>query len=203
VQGVREVLAVAGSTFAVDPGEVFGVMGPNGAGKTTTPKMLAGLVEPTAGSARVAGRDAGETAMREHLGWLPEASPLYEDMTARSSLRFFADLYDVDRETADERIAAALDRLDLQRRSAQLLYSLGTLALFGAAMLLPESPPNAVAKLAVGSPTDATYLVVAGAALAAAAGYAVARRSWRGPARPSSRRRDGDRRVDGRYCQVT
>jgi len=113
-------VAVEGSSFAVDPGEVFGVVGPNGAGKTTTLKMLAGLVEPTAGTARVAGYDAGEDEMRRHLGFLPEESPLYEEMTAWSYLRFFADLYGVDRSTADERIERTLDRLELDYRDRAL-----------------------------------------------------------------------------------
>ncbi len=124
VSGLRkeygDVVAVAGSSFEVADGEVFGVVGPNGAGKTTTLKTLAGLLEPTAGEVRVAGYDAADSEMRRHLGWLPEESPLYEDMTAHSYLRFFADLYDVDRETADERIGATLDRLELDRRNRKL-----------------------------------------------------------------------------------
>ncbi|MFB6218743.1 MAG: ATP-binding cassette domain-containing protein, partial [Halobacteriaceae archaeon] len=75
------VVAVEGSTFSVDEGEVFGIVGPNGAGKTTTLKMLAGLVEPTAGTATVNGFSAGVPEMRATLGWLPEESPLYEEMT--------------------------------------------------------------------------------------------------------------------------
>jgi ABC-2 type transport system ATP-binding protein len=58
--------------------------------------------------------------MRRNLGFLPEESPLYEEMTALSYLRFFADLYDVPRETADERIGDALDRLNLDHRERPL-----------------------------------------------------------------------------------
>jgi len=112
--------AVADLSFSVDEGEVFGIVGPNGAGKTTTLKTLAGLIEPTAGRVRVAGREAGDREMRRRLGFLPEESPLYEDMTARSYLRFFADLYDVPRETADDRIARTLDRLELDHRDRRL-----------------------------------------------------------------------------------
>jgi len=124
VSGLRkeygEVVAVADSSFEVADGEVFGVVGPNGAGKTTTLKTLAGLLEPTSGEVRVAGYDAKDPEMRRHLGWLPEESPLYEDMTAHSYLRFFADLYDVDRKTANERIASTLDRLELDQRERKL-----------------------------------------------------------------------------------
>ncbi|AAG19180.1 MULTISPECIES: ABC transporter ATP-binding protein [Halobacterium] len=110
------VTAVDGVSFDVGAGEVFGLVGPNGAGKTSTLKMLCGLVEPSAGDITVNGFDAGDTAMRRTLGFLPEESPLYDEMTPRSYLRFFADLYDVDRATANERIEAALDRLDLDAR---------------------------------------------------------------------------------------
>ena len=113
-------VAVEGSSFSVDSGEVFGVIGPNGAGKTTTLKMLAGLLEPTAGEAQVAGYDVSETEMRRHLGFLPEESPLYEEMTPITYLSFFADLYDVDPTVARERIHETLDDLDLTHRDRQL-----------------------------------------------------------------------------------
>jgi ABC-2 type transport system ATP-binding protein len=115
-----EFVAVEGSTFSVDAGEVFGIIGPNGAGKTTTLKTLAGLLEPTSGTAEVAGFDAADPAMRQQLGFLPEESPLYEEMTPISYLTFFADLYDVDREVAETRIHDTLDRLDLEYRERPL-----------------------------------------------------------------------------------
>ena len=115
-----DVVAVTGSTFSVEPGEIFGVIGPNGAGKTTTLKMLSGLLEPTSGHATVAGFDSRDREMRRHLGFLPEDSPVYEHMTARSYLHFFADLYDVPSELADERIESTLDRLDLEVRDRPL-----------------------------------------------------------------------------------
>jgi len=115
-----DFVAVEGSTFTVDRGEVFGIVGPNGAGKTTTLKMLAGLLVPTGGSATVAGYDAAETEMRTRLGFLPEESPLYEEMTPRTYLQFFADLYDVPRGVAERRIGDTLDDLDLEHRDRKL-----------------------------------------------------------------------------------
>ena len=112
--------AVVGSSFSVDAGEIFGIVGPNGAGKTTTLKMISGLIEPSGGTATVAGFDASDPQMRQSLGFLPEESPLYEDMTPRSYLRFFADLYDVPREEAIERTEATLDRLELEYRDRRL-----------------------------------------------------------------------------------
>jgi ABC-2 type transport system ATP-binding protein len=124
VEGLRktygEFAAVVDSTFSVEAGEVFGIVGPNGAGKTTTLKVLAGLVDPTDGEVEVAGFASDDPEMRRQLGFLPEESPLYEEMTPLSYLRFFADLYDVPREAANERIEAALDRLELDHRERRL-----------------------------------------------------------------------------------
>jgi ABC-2 type transport system ATP-binding protein len=115
-----DIVAVEGSTFSVEPGEIFGLIGPNGAGKTTTLKMLAGLIEPTGGTATVANYDSQDREMRRRLGFLPEDSPVYADMTAHSYLRFFADLYDVPRDVANERIETTLDRLELSVRDRPL-----------------------------------------------------------------------------------
>jgi ABC-2 type transport system ATP-binding protein len=124
VEGLRKTYgdfaAVVDSTFSVEEGEVFGIVGPNGAGKTTTLKVLAGLVDPTDGEVEVAGFASDDPEMRRQLGFLPEESPLYEEMTPLSYLRFFADLYDVPREAANERIEAALDRLELDHRERRL-----------------------------------------------------------------------------------
>lgn len=115
-----EFTAVEGSDFAVQPGEIFGIVGPNGAGKTTTLKMLSGLIEPTDGDTEIAGYDAADPEMRRVLGFLPEESPLYENMTARSYLSFFADLYDVPPDVAEERTERTLDRLELEHRDRPL-----------------------------------------------------------------------------------
>ncbi|MBO4246520.1 ABC transporter ATP-binding protein [Halomicrobium sp. IBSBa] len=115
-----DFVAVEGSTFSVDQGEVFGVIGPNGAGKTTTLKMLSGLLEPTSGDVSVAGYDVTDTEMRQQLGFLPEESPLYEEMTPLSYLRFFADLYDVPTDVATERMHDTLDELELEHRERKL-----------------------------------------------------------------------------------
>jgi ABC-2 type transport system ATP-binding protein len=124
VEGLGKVydgfVAVEDSSFEVEPGEIFGVVGPNGAGKTTTLKSVAGLLEPTTGEVSLAGEPADDPETRQKLGFLPEESPLYEDMTALSYLRFFADLYDVPRATANERITEALDELELEHRGRRL-----------------------------------------------------------------------------------
>lgn len=88
------LLAVDGVTLHVRQGEVLGFLGPNGAGKTTTMRMIAGFLEPTAGSVSICGHDIVQDpiAARQCLGYLPEGAPLYGDMSARGFLEFVADV---------------------------------------------------------------------------------------------------------------
>lgn len=114
------VSAVIDSSFTIDQDEIFGLIGPNGAGKTTTLKLIAGLLEPTSGNITVAGYDSRDRRMRQLIGFLPEESPVYEDMTPYSYLEFFADLYGVAHQTANDRIDTILDRLQLDVRDRPL-----------------------------------------------------------------------------------
>ena len=86
--------AVDGVDLHVERGEIFGLLGPNGAGKTTTQRMLATLLEPTAGSARVLGLDVVSQArdVRRRMGAvLSDGRSLYWKLTARENLEYFAD----------------------------------------------------------------------------------------------------------------
>ncbi|GAA6756776.1 ATP-binding cassette domain-containing protein [Thermus thalpophilus] len=87
--------AVEGLSFRVNPGEVYALLGPNGAGKTTTLRVLATLVKPTAGTARVAGFDVGEAplAVRQRLGLVNGGMRVYDRLTGREVLAFFAGFY--------------------------------------------------------------------------------------------------------------
>src|SRR5437762_13536185 len=88
--------AVAGISFDVRAGEVLGFLGPNGAGKTTTMKILTSFLAPTSGRARVAGHDVYDdsVAVRRSIGYLPEDTPLYKDMTVLEYLEFICDVRD-------------------------------------------------------------------------------------------------------------
>jgi ABC-2 type transport system ATP-binding protein len=96
--------AVDGINFAIEPGEIFGFLGPNGAGKTTTIKMLTGQLRPTSGKAQVLGCDVVED--RQHLkpqiGVVFDSQNLYERMSARDNLRFYARLYRVNKARVEE-----------------------------------------------------------------------------------------------------
>ena len=108
--------ATRGVSFDVKRGEIFGVIGPNGAGKTTTLKTLAGLLAPTEGRAFAAGMDTLDPRHKARIGYLPEESPLYDDMTPVGYLRFFAKLYDVPKRIAEQRIEETLTALQLDVR---------------------------------------------------------------------------------------
>src|SRR5277367_3052902 len=79
------VRAVNGVSFSCQPGEIFGLLGPNGAGKTTLLRMLATILEPTAGNAKIAGFDlrSHPQEVRQNIGFLSGSAALYERMTAR------------------------------------------------------------------------------------------------------------------------
>lgn len=111
--------AVEGLDLNVGKGEVFGFLGPNGAGKTTTVRLLACLIRPTAGTATIGGLhvdDPGDARqIREMVGILTERSGFYENLTALKNLRFYADLYHIDRRSAEARILLLLDTFGMSR----------------------------------------------------------------------------------------
>lgn len=96
--------AVDGISFEVEQGEIFGYLGPNGAGKTTTIRMLTGQLRPTGGSAKVMGCDvvSDREALKPQIGVVFESQNLYERMSARENLRFYARLYRVDKFRVDK-----------------------------------------------------------------------------------------------------
>jgi ABC-2 type transport system ATP-binding protein len=89
-----DVAAITDVTFSAEKGEILGFLGPNAAGKTTTMRIVTGFMPPTSGTASIAGFDVVDEALeaRQRLGYLPENVPLYEDMTVRGYLTFYARL---------------------------------------------------------------------------------------------------------------
>ncbi len=131
-------------TFNVVQGEVFGFLGPNGAGKTTTILMLLGLTEPTSGKVQVLGVDPTRDSIKVKgmVGYMPENMGFYGDLDAVQSLRFVAELNNLSRDVADERIDAALRTVGLEdeARKKVAAYSRGMRQRLGIAELVVKEP---------------------------------------------------------------
>jgi ABC-2 type transport system ATP-binding protein len=117
-----EILAVNQISFDVREGEIFGFLGPNGAGKTTTIRMLTGLSRPTSGSARVLGFDVKSEVVeaKKHIGVVPEASNLYDELSAFDNLLFMAQLYGIPRSQRKTRAEELLKVFGLYDRKYDL-----------------------------------------------------------------------------------
>jgi ABC-2 type transport system ATP-binding protein len=113
--------AVDRLTLSVEAGSVFGFLGPNGSGKSTTIRMLCGLLEPTEGEGRVLGVDLarGGRQVRKRIGYMSQKFSLYDDLTVRENLDFFAGMYGVG-ESARDRIGEMLALAGLEGRTGAL-----------------------------------------------------------------------------------
>jgi ABC-2 type transport system ATP-binding protein len=137
--------AVDGLTFQVEPGEVFGLLGPNGAGKTTTVRLLNGILPPSAGTARLFGLDPitqGEQVRRQ-TGVLTETPSLYERLSARDNLEFFATLQEIPTPDVSARVKEMLDFFDLSSRAQDKVetFSKGMKQRLALARALIHRPP--------------------------------------------------------------
>jgi ABC-2 type transport system ATP-binding protein len=112
----RQVEAVVGVDLDVRPGEIFGFLGPNGAGKTTTLRMLATLLSPSGGTARVAGCDLATQpgAIRERIGYVGQAGGADREITGRTELVFQGRLYGMSAAAAQERAGELIGMLELE-----------------------------------------------------------------------------------------
>ncbi len=126
VKRFKNVAAVNGLDLRVDKGEIFGLLGPDGAGKTTTIRMLCAIMDPSEGSAQVAGFDTvrGAEAIKKRIGYMPQQFSLYGDLTVLENLVFFADVFQVGRRERQERVDRLLGFARLtaftERRAAHL-----------------------------------------------------------------------------------
>ncbi|MBM3852757.1 MAG: ABC transporter ATP-binding protein, partial [Verrucomicrobia bacterium] len=109
--------AVAGISFAVRRGEIFGFLGPNGAGKSTTIRLLCGLLMPTAGTGRVAGLDLRRDAERikTKIGYMSQRFSLYDELSVEENIDFFSGIYRVPRERKAARKAWVLAMAGLEQ----------------------------------------------------------------------------------------
>jgi ABC-2 type transport system ATP-binding protein len=164
-------LAVDHVSFEVEPGQVIGYLGPNGSGKTTTIRMLLGLLRPSEGSAEVLGFDAGRQSEQvcARTGYMSQKFALYNELTARENLAFYAGVYGVrDR----SRVDALLEQLGLSALARQQVQTLSggwrqRLALAAAIvhqprLLLLDEPTSGVDPTARRAFWDLIYDLVAG-----------------------------------------
>lgn len=137
-------VAVSDLTLEIGAGEVFGFLGHNGAGKTTTVRLLNGILKPTSGEARLFGLDplTQGLAIRQQTGVLTETPSLDDRLTARTSLRIFAQIYNVPRHQLEARVNWLLHTFNLQAYADQKIggYSKGTRQRLALARTLLHDP---------------------------------------------------------------
>lgn len=146
--------AVNDINLTVNKGEVLGFLGPNGAGKTTTMRMIAGFLQPTAGTARVCGHDVvtDPTAVKKVIGYMPEGSPSYDDMRVGAFLKFIAEVRGftgAERDSRVQRVAERVGLVEVLEKPIDIL-SKGYRRRVGLAQAIIHDPPV----LILDEPTD-------------------------------------------------
>lgn len=116
--------AVDGLDLRVQAGEIYGLLGPNGSGKTTLIRLIIGLLRPTAGQVQVLGQPMPNKPVLGQIGYMTQAPALYDDLSARDNLAFFAAMCSPSRRPDRARIAEVLAVVDLQDRAGSLVRTL-------------------------------------------------------------------------------
>lgn len=121
-----QIAAIRNVTFQVEKGEIVGFLGPNGAGKSTTIRILTCYMPPTAGVARVDGLDCFENslAIRQKIGYLPENTPLYADLTVRGFLRFAASAKGVSGKHSEKEVNRVIGVCGLEKNANRIIRHL-------------------------------------------------------------------------------
>ena len=140
--GRNKVVAVKDLDLSIHPGEVFGLLGPNGSGKSTTIKMLLGLLFPTRGRIAVFGKAPTDVGIKSRIGYLPEESYLYQFLSGRETLDYYARLFQQPKRQRDHRIEKLLEMVGLQHQAGRSVgeYSKGMARRIGLAQALINDP---------------------------------------------------------------
>jgi len=115
VKSFGTFIAVDHVSFRVEQGMIFGLLGPNGAGKSTVIRILCGLLQPTAGTVRVAGVDATRDpeTIRRQIGYMSQKFSLYDDLTVDENLEFFSGIYGIPKQRRPQRQQTVLEMVGL------------------------------------------------------------------------------------------
>jgi ABC-2 type transport system ATP-binding protein len=144
VKHFGDVKAVDGLNLEIRKGEMFGFLGPNGAGKTTTIDMLCGLLEPTAGTAYVAGYDVtkDKNKMQAHIGVCPQEAAVFKFLTGRENIELLGNLHGVEKGILRERTTSLLDGADFTEAAKRRTkgYSGGMMRQLNLLMALISDP---------------------------------------------------------------
>lgn len=138
------LVAVNDVSFALESGQVLGLVGPNGAGKTTLLRMLATIMRPTRGNIRMLDHDSRRNYLeiRRHIGFLPDFFNLYDDLTIKECLGFFAAAYGMPPDEISARVARTLKLADLEDKREDFIKHLsrGMVQRLGVAVLAVHDP---------------------------------------------------------------
>jgi ABC-2 type transport system ATP-binding protein len=116
--------ALDGLDFSVKPGELYGLLGPNGAGKTTAIRIITGLARATAGEITVLGHRPADPALRPLIGFMPQETALYTELSTRENLQLFGRLYGIPKAELADRITGLLKFVDLTDRADTVITDL-------------------------------------------------------------------------------
>jgi ABC-2 type transport system ATP-binding protein len=120
----KDFKALDGLSFSIKRGELYGLIGPNGAGKTTSIRVLTGLTSATSGEVDVLGHKPQSKAVRSLVGYMPQETALYVDLTVRENLQLFGRLYDMDRKTLSARVDELLEFVNLSEQADKVITEL-------------------------------------------------------------------------------
>jgi len=139
----KRVRALDNLTLSVESGQIFGFLGANGAGKTTTIKLLMRLIFPTAGTARILGKDISDVKLHSKLGYCPENPYFYDYLNASELMNYFGELFGLDSRLRQKKTKELLTRVGLDKKdwNRQLRkFSKGMLQRVGIAQSLINDP---------------------------------------------------------------
>ncbi|MDY0404594.1 ABC transporter ATP-binding protein [Virgibacillus sp. 179-BFC.A HS] len=129
-------------SLAIPPGELFGLLGPSGSGKTTLIKMMLGLLQPTSGTANIENTTMPSLKQMRTIGYMAQSDALYNDLTARENLLFFASIYGIRKSRRKRRVEEIAKMVDLTDHLDKLLatFSGGMLRRMSLAAALMHYP---------------------------------------------------------------